>query len=98
MEEKILREILAVTKENNEILRSLNTHRRWLTFYWFFKWFVILAIAYTAYQAATPYIESAQNAVNSINNFNGQVQDLKSMNQDSFFNYLRNEVEKRIKP
>jgi hypothetical protein len=96
MEEKILRELLAITKENNEILRSLNMQRRWSLFFWVFKWLVIAAIAYSAYLAASPYIEQAQATMDGIQSFNTQVQGI---NQDSknFTDFLKNEIEKRIK-
>ncbi len=98
MEEKILREILATTKENNEMLRKLNLHRRFLTFYWFFKWLLIAAIAYSAYLAASPYIESAQETISNINDLNTQAQQFKQMDQKSFSEYLREEISKRINP
>jgi predicted PurR-regulated permease PerM len=107
MEEKMLRELLAITRENNEILRSLNLQRRWVNFFWFFKWFVIAAIAYSAYQAASPYIDQAQatynqaqSALNSINtlntNINASTQQLQNIDQKSFTNFLQQEIKKRM--
>ncbi len=103
MEEKMLRELLAMTRENNEILRSLNLQRRWVNFFWFFKWVVVAAIAYSAYQAASPYIDQAQatynqaqDALNSINNLNGQAQQLQNVDQKSFTEFLQKEIKKRI--
>lgn len=103
MEEKMLRELLAVTRENNEILRSLNLQRRWVNFFWFFKWFIIAALAYSAYQAASPYIDQAQatynqaqDALNSINNLNGQAQQFQNVDQKSFTEFLQKEIQKRI--
>lgn len=98
MEEKILREILAITKENNEILHKLNFQRKWLTFYWVFKWLLVAAIAYSAYLAATPYIEQAQATLDGIQNFNTQAKQIQSMDQKSFVDFLKNEVQKRINP
>jgi uncharacterized protein YbcV (DUF1398 family) len=98
MEEKILREILATTKENNDILRSLNMQRKWVNFFWFFKWLIVAAIAYSAYLAATPYIEQAQQTINGLQNLNTQVQQMQNMDQKSFTNFLRGEIEKRLKP
>jgi hypothetical protein len=103
MEEKMLRELLAVTRENNEILRSLNLQRRWVNFFWFFKWVVVAAIAYSAYQAASPYIDQAQatysqaqNALNSINSLGGQAQQMNTIDQKSFTEFLQKEIQKRI--
>lgn len=95
MEEKILREILAVTKENNDILRKLNLQRKFNYYYWVLKWFVIAFVAYTAYQAATPYIESAQQTINNINDLNNQAKQM-SGDQKSFTDFLKNEIQKRI--
>ncbi len=104
MEEKILREILAITKENNNILRDLNFQRRWSLFFWVFKWFVVAAVAYSAYLAATPYIEQAQetynntqDALNNINQLGDQVKQIKNTDQKSFTDFLKTEVEKRLK-
>lgn len=96
MEEKILRELLAITKENNEILKTLNLQRRWSLFFWVFKWLMIAGIAYSAYLAASPYIQQAQATIDGIQSFNTQVQGI---NQDSknFTDFLKNEIEKRIK-
>jgi hypothetical protein len=103
MEEKMLRELLAITRENNEILRSLNIQRKWVNFFWFFKWLIVAAIAYSAYQAASPYIDQAQatynqaqNALNSINNLNSQAQQLQNVDQKSFTEFLQKEIQKRI--
>jgi uncharacterized protein YlxW (UPF0749 family) len=106
MEEKILREILATTKENNDILRSLNMQRRWTNTFWAFKWLVIIILAYGAYQAASPYIEQAQNtytqaqdALNSINSLNQQAQQLQNnIQQKNFTDFLKTEIQKRISP
>lgn len=96
MEEKILREILAVTRENNEILRTLNLQRRWSLFFWIFKWFVIAALACSAYLAATPYIEQAQETMDGINNLNTQVKQMNS-GEKTFTDFLKTEIEKRLK-
>ena len=96
MEEKILREILAITKENNEILRTLNLQRRWSLFFWVFKWLVIAGIAYSAYLAASPYIEQAQATIDGIQNFNNQMQGMNE-GQKNFTDFLKNEIEKRIR-
>jgi predicted PurR-regulated permease PerM len=102
MEEKILREILSVTRENNQILRDMNFQRRWTFLFWIIKWIVVAAIAYSAYIAATPYIEQAQNTynqaqdtLNSINNLNQQAKTLQQ-NEKSFTDFLKDQVQKRI--
>lgn len=97
MEEKILREILAVTKENNEILRTLNLQRRWSLFFWVVKQFVVAALAYSAYLAATPYIEQAQQTIDGIQNINAQIKQVNSTSNKSFTDFLKTEIEKRLK-
>lgn len=101
-DEKMLRELLAITRENNEILRSLNLQRRWVNFFWFFKWFIIAALAYSAYQAASPYINQAQqtynqaqDALNQLNSAGQQIQQFGS-DQKTFTNFLQTEIKKRI--
>ncbi len=96
MEEKILREILAVTRENNEILRTLNFQRRWINIFSIIKWLIVIGLAYSAYVAATPYIEQAQATIEGIQNLNTQVQQIGS-SEKSFTEFLKAEVEKRIK-
>lgn len=103
MDEKILRELLAITRENNEILRSLNLQRRWVTFFWVFKWLLVAALAYSAYKAASPYIDQAQttytqaqDALNGITNFNTQAKQMQNMDQKSFSEFLQSEIKKRI--
>ena len=97
MEEKILREILATVKENNDILQKLNMQRKFNYFYWIFKWGLIAFLAYTAYIAATPYIESAQQTISNINDLNTQTKQING-NQKSFSDFLKSEIQKRIQP
>lgn len=96
MEEKILREILAITKENNEMIAGLTRHRKIVTFMWFFKWIVFAIIAYSAYVAATPYIESAQATMQSINSLSEQAEQLKNMDRRSFSEFLKDQYAKAI--
>ena len=104
MDEKMLRELLAISRENNEMLRSLNLQRKWVNFFWVFKWFIIAALAYSAYQAASPYIDQAQNtynqaqtALNGLNNLNAQAQQMQNAaTQKSFTEFLQKEIQKRI--
>ncbi len=102
MEEKILREILAVTRENNQILRDMNFQRRWTFVLWIFKWLVVAAIAYSAYIAATPYIEQAQqtynqaqDTLNGLSNLNSQAKQIQQ-NEKTFTDFIKAEVQKRI--
>lgn len=103
MDEKILREILSVTKENNEILRKLNLQRRWVNYVWIFKWVLFATLAYSAYIASKPYIDQAQatynqaqNAINSLNAFSPQPTGTQAIDEKTFTEFLTNEVKKRL--
>jgi hypothetical protein len=96
MEEKILREILHTVKENNEILQKLNVQRRLFNFFWFFKWALFAAIAYSAYIAATPYIESAQNTIDNINSLGAQAEQFKEVNQKTFTEFFKEQFQKAV--
>ena len=102
-DEKMLRELLAITRENNEMLRALNLQRKWINFFWIFKWFIIAALAYSAYKAASPYIDQAQNTYNQaqdalqgLNNLNSQAKQIQTVDQKTFTEFLQKEIQKRI--
>ncbi len=103
MEEKMLRELLAITRENNEILHGLNTQRRWANFFWIFKWFIILALAYSAYLASRPYIDQAQatytqaqEALGSINNLSNQAKQIQNVDQKTFTDFITKTIKSKI--
>jgi hypothetical protein len=66
-QEKMLRELLSVSRENNDMLRAINAQRRLSNIWFVIKWAIIIALAYGAYQAAVPMIQSAQTTINQIN-------------------------------
>lgn len=66
-QEKMLRELISLTKENREMLRAINSQRRLSNIFFVIRWAIIIALAYGAYQAAVPFVQSAQNTINQIN-------------------------------
>lgn len=66
-QEKMLRELLVLTRENNDMLRAINSQRRLSNVWFVVKWLIVAALAYGAYQAAVPMIDSAQTTINQIN-------------------------------
>ncbi len=95
-EEKTQRELLILTRENNDILHKLNTQRKLETFMWIFKWLVFAFIAYGAYIAASPYIESAQQTMDSINNLSAQAEQVKNMDKKSFTDFIKTQLNKAV--
>ncbi len=65
--DKLLKELISLSRENNEILRSLNFDRRVSMFFWIIKWIVIAGIAYGAYQTAIPYMQSLNSTLDKVN-------------------------------
>jgi hypothetical protein len=78
MEEKLLREILATVKENRDMINALNNQRRFANFMFFVKWIVIAGLAYGAYSAAAPYIQSANTTVQSAQQTINQLQQFSN--------------------
>ncbi len=92
--EKILREILATTRETRDMVNSMNKQRRFANFIWAIKWIIIIFLLYGAYTAAQPYIDSATQTINSINNFGVQVNALKNTDPKSFTDFVTSQFKK----
>lgn len=69
-EEKMLKELLALTRENNDMLHAINSQRRISNFLFFVKWIIILGLIYGAYQASLPYFQTLTTTVSKLNEFN----------------------------
>ena len=69
-QEKMLRELLAITKENREMIKAINTQRRFSNMFFFLKWVIIIGIIYGVYQTAMPYLNVFNGAVGKLNQFN----------------------------
>jgi hypothetical protein len=65
--DRLLKELIALNRENNDILKSLNFDRRMSMFFWIVKWIVIAGIAYGAYQTAIPYLASLNSTLDKVN-------------------------------
>jgi hypothetical protein len=93
MDEKILREILAVTKENRDILNAINNQRRFANFMFFVKWVVIAGLAYGTYQAALPYIQKANNTMETANDAMNQLQQFSNNPLGNLQNNIKNQIQ-----
>jgi hypothetical protein len=69
-QEKMLRELLSLTRDNHDMLRAINSQRRMSNFFFFIKWIIIIGLVYGAYVASQPYFKTFTNTVESINQFN----------------------------
>jgi hypothetical protein len=65
--DRLLKELIAINRENNDILKGLNFDRRLSMFFWLVKWVVIAGIAYGAYQTAIPYLQSVNSTLDKVN-------------------------------
>jgi hypothetical protein len=67
--DKLLRELISLNRENNEILRSLNFDRRVSMFFWLIRMIIIAGVAYGAYQTAIPYLQTVNSTLDKVNSF-----------------------------
>lgn len=65
--DRLLKELISLNRENNNILKSLNFDRRLSMFFWLIKWIIIAGIAYGAYQTAIPYLQSVNSTLDKVN-------------------------------
>ncbi len=69
-QDKILKELIALTRENHDMLKAINTQRRFSNVFFIFKWIIVLGIIYGVYQSAVPYLSVFNNTVGQLNQFN----------------------------
>ncbi len=62
-ENKTLKKILDITRENHKMLSRIQAARRREAFFRFIYWIIIIGIAITVYMYIQPYIESAGNVM-----------------------------------
>jgi hypothetical protein len=74
-EHELLRRSIALSEENNDILRGIQSSMRLARFMTFLYWLIIIGISVGAYYYAQPYIEkavsvykTAQVQLDSLNN------------------------------
>lgn len=57
----MLKENLAISKENNELLKKLVNHQKWAQIYRFIYWGLIIAVSFGSFYFLQPYIGSIMN-------------------------------------
>ncbi len=57
--EKQIQELLELTRENNEMLKSVDRRARWSFFFWITRWVLLLAILFGAYYYVEPHVVKA---------------------------------------
>jgi hypothetical protein len=97
MEEKLLKEILAVAKENRQILNAINNQRRFSNFMFFIKWIIIAGLAYGVYTAAAPYMQTANKTMQSANEAINQLQQFSNNPFGNLQNSIKTQIENKNK-
>jgi len=59
-------ELLALSRENNSMLKKMVNHMRWATFFRVIYWLIIIAISVGAYYILEPYLAAATDAFKSL--------------------------------
>lgn len=71
-----LEELLELTRENNQILRSMRRTQRWSSFFTFVYWMIILGSIFGVYYYFQPtiqkYLRTMQTSVSILEKFEGQ--------------------------
>ena len=80
-EHELLRRSIALSEENNDILRSIQSSMRLGRFMTFLYWLILIGISVGAYYYAEPYVEKAISVYKSaevqLNNVNNAVNSVK---------------------
>jgi hypothetical protein len=69
-QEKMLRELYYLTLENNQMLNSINSQRRFANFIWGIKWIIIIGILIGTYQTLLPYFSTFEQILESFQKVN----------------------------
>ena len=77
-ENKELREIREMVKENNRMLRKIQTRFRWATFGTILKWTIYIGIAVGSWYYLQPFVDQMRETVNSLQEAGGAVKELKN--------------------
>jgi hypothetical protein len=72
---EIAKRTLALTEENNKILRGMQSAARWSQFFTVIWWIIIIAASYWGYLYLQPYIQKAQAVYDQIGQSGQQAQD-----------------------
>ncbi len=57
-ERKLLDEAVELSRANNQILRKLESARRWVSFLSWLKWIIIIAVTVGSYYYLQPYLDT----------------------------------------
>ena len=77
-EKKKLERVLALSEENNKILKSLLRNMRWGRLFRVIYWGVIIAASIGAFYYFQPYLDGALNAYSSFSDGVGKVNSMLS--------------------
>ena len=75
-EERLIKETLELSRENNKILRKIQGSMRWGRFFKFAYWLIIIGSAAGAYYFLQPFIESSRETLQTLNTDIQMVQDI----------------------
>lgn len=71
--QKLLKENLALSEENNKILKRLQSNMRWGRFIHAVYWIIIIGSAFGAYYFAQPYINQLMEMYGKLQGIGGSV-------------------------
>ncbi len=78
--EERMDEILRLTRENHDMLRSIRSHQRWAAAMRIVYWLVIIGLAFGSWLVVEPYLQSLLNTyasieqgLNSVNAIQGSI-------------------------
>ena len=91
--EKVMHELIAKVNDTHEMVKSMNKQRRWVNFFTVLKYIIFAGIAYSAYLAATPYIDTYNQTVDSINSLNAQVKGMGTTSDGTFADFLKKQFQ-----
>lgn len=86
---------LALTEENNKLLRKMQRRARWGTITHIIYWIIILGITFGSYYYIQPYLNQALSAYSSLQkNVNGLNNGINNLNSSNPFQGLLNGIKK----
>lgn len=63
-----IRELLELTRENNELLKGVHKRARWSMFFFVFRWAITFGLLIGAYYYVEPYVDMAKDAYQNTSN------------------------------
>lgn len=95
-----IRELLELTRENNELLRSANNRARWSVFFWVLRWAITLGLLVGAYYYIEPYVDIAkdtyQRASTVLNDVQSGSDAIKNSNAAKILNGENSEEQNKL--